>query len=60
MQPGDYIELTKDIELHGLGEPVWTYEGKILDGRHRARACAELGVECPTRDTPATIQQDSS
>ena len=35
--------------LHGVREAIWLYEDKILDGRHRARACCDLGVSCPTR-----------
>ncbi len=31
----------------GLTDPfIWTYEDKILDGRHRYRACHELGIPC--------------
>ena len=38
--------LRDDIAQHGLLCPVELYEGKILDGRHRWRACEELGIEC--------------
>ena len=27
---------------------IWTYEGKVLDGWHRYKACEELGVLTPT------------
>lgn len=46
----EYIELRDDIQTNGLREPITLYEGKILDGRHRARACWELGVEPLTRE----------
>src|SRR5690349_17486868 len=37
--------LTEDIRKHGLRFPITLYEGKILDGRHRHRACLDAGVE---------------
>jgi ParB-like chromosome segregation protein Spo0J len=38
-------ELANDIKAHGLQVPVTTYQGKILDGRNRWRACQIAGVE---------------
>ncbi len=49
MAQSDYDALKDDIAKHGLRESVWTYEGQILDGRHRYKACSELGVECRLR-----------
>jgi len=50
MSDVEYQALKTDIERHGLREPIWTWRGKIIDGRHRHRACADLGVECPSRE----------
>lgn len=38
-------ELADDIKARGLLEPITVYEGKILDGRNRYRACEIAGVE---------------
>jgi protein gp37 len=44
--PSDrYEELKKDILGLGLRRAIILYEGKILDGRHRHRACLEGGVD---------------
>jgi len=40
--------LAEDIKRAGLLEPVCLYEGKVLDGRNRVRACALAGVEVRT------------
>lgn len=37
--------LAEDIAKNGLLEPIARYEGKILDGRNRVRACIIAGVE---------------
>jgi len=38
-------ELAEDIKANGQIEPIWTYEGQILDGRNRYLACGMAGVE---------------
>ena len=40
--PEDYAKLRADIRRNGLINPIQLYEGKVLDGRHRYRACIEL------------------
>lgn len=39
----EYTALVDDIARNGLLHPIVLYEDKILDGRHRARACVEAG-----------------
>lgn len=57
MTDDEYSSLRDDIKANGQREPITLYEDKVLDGRHRARACAELDVEPITRvydgDAPA-------
>jgi hypothetical protein len=45
MRADDYAALRDDIAMNGLLQPIVLHDGKILDGRHRYRACLELGVE---------------
>ena len=46
----EYEELKDDIKTHGLREPITLHEGKVIDGKHRYRACVELGIEPDTRE----------
>ena len=41
----EYTKLRDDIKKFGLIEPITIWDGRILDGRHRAKACHELGIE---------------
>lgn len=50
MPPADIKDLAADIRQRGLQNPIITYEGSILDGRHRYEACMISGVK-PTFDT---------
>lgn len=40
----EYERFREDIACNGQIEPIWTYQGKIIDGRNRYRACVDLGV----------------
>jgi hypothetical protein len=44
-----YQDLMADVLRHGVREPVWLHEGRILDGRNRYRAATAVGVKFETR-----------
>jgi hypothetical protein len=41
----EFDNLVADICANGLQHPIVLYEGKILDGWHRYRACVRAGIE---------------
>lgn len=45
MSAEDFQALKDDIEVNGQREPVMLFEGMVLDGWHRYRACVELGMK---------------
>ncbi len=44
MTPDEYEALKSSIRDQGLHEPIAVWKDQIIDGRHRLRACLELGV----------------
>jgi len=57
MTEDEFKRLKDDIKGLGVLEPIILLNGKILDGRHRYRACLELSqekgfeeIECPVRE----------
>jgi N6-adenosine-specific RNA methylase IME4 len=46
----EFNGLVEDIRVHGVREPIWIYDGEILDGRNRYRASEVAGVDCPMRE----------
>ena len=48
MLSDEYQRFKADIAANGVKIPVTLYEGKILDGRHRWKACEDLSMQCPT------------
>jgi N6-adenosine-specific RNA methylase IME4 len=49
IEGAEFEELVSDIRAHGVREPIWLYEEKILEGRNRYRASAAAEVDCPAR-----------
>jgi hypothetical protein len=45
----EYRALVEDIATHGQRDPITLFEGAVLDGVHRQRACRDIGV--PVRFT---------
>jgi hypothetical protein len=41
----EFDSLVIDIKKNGLHEKITLYEGKILDGRNRYRACLKIGID---------------
>jgi ParB family chromosome partitioning protein len=49
MSDSEFESLKADIAEFGQREPIWTHDGMIIDGRHRFRACDELGLQPAAR-----------
>lgn len=50
MPLAEFEALKADVAAQGLLEPVWTFQGQVVDGRHRVRACHDLGIEPAFRE----------
>ena len=50
MRESEFAALVADIQEKGQLEPLWTHQGKVIDGRHRLRACRQLGLTPKTRE----------
>ena len=46
----ELADLADDIRKNGLREDLWTYKGKLIDGRNRLKACEVAGVEPTFRE----------
>ena len=45
MTEPEFLGLKEDIREHGQREAIVVWKGDLIDGRHRLRACRELGIE---------------
>lgn len=50
MEGQEFTEFREDIREHGLKEPIWLHDGRIIDGRNRYRACQALNIEPELRE----------
>lgn len=44
MDAEEFAAFKADLAANGLKNPIWLFDGKVLDGRNRLRACLELGI----------------
>jgi hypothetical protein len=51
MEGEEFDHLVEDIRENGLHEPIVLYEGKIIDGRNRYRACLVADVKPYTKSS---------
>ena len=54
-----FAELKADIKANGLRVAIITYEGMVLDGRNRERACEETGIPPHYVETTASNDQEA-
>lgn len=50
MDPVAFALLKDDIAINGQREPIVVHDGQVIDGRHRLRACEQLGLAPLVRD----------
>ena len=53
MDEAAFAALVADIAAHGQREPILILDGQVIDGRHRLRACEQLGLEPLVRQVSA-------
>jgi site-specific DNA-methyltransferase (adenine-specific) len=54
MTAAEFAALKASIAVVGQADPIVLVRGKIIDGRHRYRACVELGIR------PVTVEFDGT
>jgi hypothetical protein len=60
MTDTEFTAVKEDIRKHGYDKrfPIWKFEGKLLDGWHKDRACRELFAEGYTDDKYKPIYRE--
>jgi phage N-6-adenine-methyltransferase len=58
MGEAEYADFRADVEANGLLSPITVWRGEVVDGRHRARACSELGIEPRCTELPDAWGQE--
>lgn len=48
--PEDFAALVASIQSVGQLEPIRLWQGRVIDGRHRLRACEQLGIAPTMRE----------
>jgi ParB-like chromosome segregation protein Spo0J len=54
MDDESYEALKADMVEHGQAEPIVLWQKQLIDGRHRLRACNELGIKPVVTDIPSS------
>jgi hypothetical protein len=54
-----YDDFANDIAANGLAVAILLYQGKIIDGRNRDKACAEAGVEPRYEEATCTTDEEA-
>lgn len=55
MSEPEFQAMKEDIRLHGQNDDVLIWNGMLLDGRNRLRACVELGIEPCWSELPKSL-----
>ena len=55
LSPDAFATLNATVEKNGIQNPITIHEGKLLDGRQRARAAQAKGLPIPARQLPEGI-----
>jgi hypothetical protein len=57
LEGSEFEEFCQDIAANGLHEPIDLWQGMIIDGRNRERACEKTGVRAIYRDWNGSAEQ---